>query len=96
MQLNYLVRQKELLFQRVGFTSWLSPDAALNSIRINYESILVDLENTVAKGKSSNLTCLTATRLLKHYKSYEFFQGINFLSEVLAIVSKLNMYLQKT
>ncbi|KAG8178612.1 hypothetical protein JTE90_014203 [Oedothorax gibbosus] len=60
--------------KRVGFTRCLSYSNAINSVRVNYEAILSDLENAVVVGESSALCGPTASGLLKHLKSYEFFQ----------------------
>ena len=84
-----------MTIKRAGYTRWLSHDAAINSIRINYKAILASLENAVAEGESSNLSGPTVSGLLTHYQKFEFFRGIHFLCDVLAVLSKLNLHLQK-
>lgn len=85
---------KGTTLKRVGFTRWLSHQKAVNSIRLNYEAILNDLENTVSNGESCNISGPTASALLKSYKSFDYFQGIHFLCDVLNVVGKLNIIFQ--
>lgn len=80
--------------KRVGFTRWLSHQKAVNSIRLNYEAILNDLENTVSNGENPNLSGPSANALLKSYKSFDYFQGIHFLCDVLNVITKLNLLFQ--
>lgn len=82
--------------KRVGFTRWLSHSNAINSIRVNYEAILSDLENAVVVGESSALCGPTASGLLKHFKSYEFFQVIHFMCDVMAVMTSLNLFFQRS
>lgn len=80
--------------KRVGFTRWLSHQKAVDSIRHNYNAILNDLENTVSNGENPNLSGPSAKALLKIYKSFDFFQGIHFLCDVLNEITKLNLVFQ--
>lgn len=69
---------KGTTIKRVGFTRWLSHQKAVNSIRLNYEAILNDLENTVSSGENPNLSGPSAKALLKIYKSFDFFKAFTF------------------
>lgn len=81
--------------KRVGYTRWLSHSNAINSIRINYKSILIDLENTVAEGESARISGPSANGLLKIFKSAQFFKLIHFMCDVLAVLTNLNLIFQK-
>lgn len=74
-----LMKEMGTTIKRVGFSRWLSHNEALNSIRVNYEAVLVDLENAVVKSTSGNLKGPNPESLMKFFKDYEFFQSIHFL-----------------
>lgn len=67
----------------------------MNSIRKNFHAIIVDLENAVVNGSSSNGSGPTAADLLKHVKNFNFYRLIHFMCNVLAIISKLTLTFEK-
>ncbi|XP_063806071.1 zinc finger protein 862-like [Pseudophryne corroboree] len=84
--------------KKASHTRWLSHENAINSIRINYHSIIVDLENAVVTGQSrttSGVSGPTAEGLLKHLKNFHFFQLIHFLCDVLSLLSKLVLIFER-
>lgn len=90
-----LNKAKGTTIKRSGFTRWLSPENAMNSIRKNFHAIIVDLENAAVNGSSSSGSGPTAADLLKHVKTFNFYRLIHFMCDVLAIISKLTLTFEK-
>lgn len=95
---NILSTAKGTKIKKAAHTRWLSHENALNSIRVNMEALILDLENaTVAKQAKviQGISGPTAEGLLKIIKRFDFFVMIHFLCDVLAVISKLTLTFER-